>query len=127
MTPHRIVTDRVDGVRLDADRGQLERVMRNIGENAARHARSTVAIALLHEDGFAVVAIEDDGDGIPPGDRERVFDRFVRLDEARERDRGGSGLGLSIVRDIASLHGGTVVARAAPSGGARFEVRLPIT
>jgi signal transduction histidine kinase len=100
-------------------------VLRNLGENAARHARSTVAFELWRRDGGAILAVEDDGEGIAVTERERVFDRFVRLDEARERDRGGSGLGLAIVREIAALHGGSVAVTEGDSGGARFEVRLP--
>ena len=65
------------------------------------------------------------GRGSPPDDRERVFERFVRLDEARARDAGGSGLGLAIVREIVAAHGGTVEISASRLGGARFVVRLP--
>ncbi len=72
-----------------------------------------------------VLDIDDDGDGIPAAERERVFERFVRLDEARARDRGGSGLGLAIVAGVVRSHGGTARVGAAPSGGARVEVRLP--
>jgi signal transduction histidine kinase len=72
-----------------------------------------------------VVRVEDDGPGIPSEQRERVFDRFVRLDESRQRRSGGSGLGLAIVRELVSAHGGTVTAGASDLGGARFEVRLP--
>jgi signal transduction histidine kinase len=72
-----------------------------------------------------LLAVEDDGDGVPLADRERVFDRFVRLDDARARDSGGSGLGLAIVREIAVAHGGSVAVGSAGLGGARFEVRLP--
>ena len=73
------------------------------------------------------VRIDDDGAGIPPGDRERSFERFVRLDEGRSRDEGGSGLGLPIVREIVRAHGGEVVLADAPLGGLRAEVRLPST
>jgi signal transduction histidine kinase len=125
MSSQRVVAERVEGLRLEADRGQLERVLRNLGENATRHARSTIALELRRGNGAAVLAVEDDGEGIADGDRERVFDRFVRLDEARERDRGGSGLGLAIVREIATLHGGSVAVTDGSLGGARFEVRLP--
>jgi len=70
--------------------------------------------------------VEDDGSGIPEADRERVLDRFVRLDESRSRDTGGSGLGLAIVREVTKAHGGSVTVCSSESlGGARFEVRLP--
>jgi signal transduction histidine kinase len=69
--------------------------------------------------------VEDDGQGVPVEDRERIFERFVRLDDARARDEGGSGLGLAIVRAIADAEGGTVSVDASPLGGARFTVTLP--
>ena len=73
-----------------------------------------------------MLTVEDDGPGIAPEDRARVFDRFTRLDAARARDAGGSGLGLALVKRIVSIHGGTVqVADTNGQGGARFEVRLP--
>jgi signal transduction histidine kinase len=102
-------------------RSRLERVVRNLVDNAQRHAVSRVAVTVSAVDGQAVLTVEDDGPGIPEADRERVFDRFVRLDDARDRDEGGSGLGLAIVADIARAHGGT----AAVGGRSRFVVRLP--
>jgi signal transduction histidine kinase len=72
-----------------------------------------------------VLTVADDGPGVPEGDRERVFERFVRLDDARARDDGGAGLGLAIVREIVSRHGGTITLGDAPGGGALFTVRLP--
>ncbi|PRH76264.1 two-component sensor histidine kinase, partial [Streptomyces solincola] len=71
------------------------------------------------------LAVADDGAGVPEGERERIFERFVRLDDARSRDEGGAGLGLAIARDVAARHGGTLRAARSPSGGARFELRLP--
>ncbi|HRA75618.1 MAG TPA: ATP-binding protein [Propionicimonas sp.] len=97
------------------------RVVRNLVENAARHARSLVRVTLA--DGSVVV--EDDGAGIPLADRERVFERFVRLDDAREREAGGSGLGLAIAREIARDHGGDVVLGESDLGGLRAVVSLP--
>ncbi|GLY34859.1 hypothetical protein Amsp01_008830 [Amycolatopsis sp. NBRC 101858] len=102
-------------------RSRLERLLRNLVDNAQRHAVSRVAVEVSAADGWAVLSVTDDGPGIPEADRERVFDRFVRLDDARARDDGGSGLGLAIVADIARAHGGT----AAVEGGSRFVVRLP--
>jgi len=75
---------------------------------------------------MAVVTVDDDGPGVPPDDRERVFERFVRLDDARSRDAGGSGLGLAIVREIAVRHGGSTRLTESPLGGARAELRLPL-
>ncbi|WIV60294.1 sensor histidine kinase [Amycolatopsis nalaikhensis] len=102
--------------------GRLERVLRNLVDNAERHAKSRVTITLTD----TVLAVEDDGPGIPAGQRERVFDRFVRLDDDRAReDDGGSGLGLAIAAEIARTHGGTL--RVADSvSGARLELRLPL-
>ncbi|MGV3713628.1 ATP-binding protein, partial [Pseudolysinimonas sp.] len=71
------------------------------------------------------VTVDDDGAGIPSDERERVFERFVRLDEGRARDAGGSGLGLAIVAEIARAHGGSVRVEGSSLGGARFVVTLP--
>ncbi|MFE5208456.1 ATP-binding protein [Streptomyces sp. NPDC056600] len=76
--------------------------------------------------GWAVLSVEDDGPGVPEDERERVFERFVRLDDARARDDGGAGLGLAIVREIVTLHGGTVSLGGAGGGGALLTVRLPL-
>jgi signal transduction histidine kinase len=102
-------------------RSRLERLVRNLVDNAERHAASRVVVTVSAVDGQAVLTVTDDGPGVPEADRERVFDRFVRLDDARARDEGGSGLGLAIVADIARAHGGT----AEVEGGSRFVVRLP--
>jgi signal transduction histidine kinase len=105
-------------------RVQLSRLVTNLLDNAERHAASTVTVSIGLDGSWAVVTVADDGPGIPVEDRSRVFDRFVRLDEARDQDSGGTGLGLAIVRDITLAHGGTVtVTDNGP--GARFVVRLP--
>ncbi|MDR6976915.1 signal transduction histidine kinase [Streptomyces sp. 3330] len=106
-------------------RGQLGRVLANLLDNAHRHARSAVTVTVRRADGQAVVEVADDGDGVPEADRERIFERFVRLDDARGRDDGGAGLGLAIARDVAVRHGGTLTVRETPTGGALFELRLP--
>ncbi|GLY35614.1 two-component sensor histidine kinase [Amycolatopsis sp. NBRC 101858] len=106
--------------------GRLERVLRNLVDNAERHAKSRVTITLTASGGESVLTVEDDGPGIPAGQRERVFDRFVRLDEDRAReDDGGSGLGLAIAAEIARTHGGTLRV-ADGASGARLELRLPL-
>lgn len=112
-------------VRVTGDRAQLARVLRNLVDNAARHANSQVTIRLRSDGTEAVLEVADDGPGIPPADRTRVFDRFVRLDEGRARDAGGVGLGLAIVAEVLAAHGGSVEARAAHGGGALMRVRLP--
>jgi signal transduction histidine kinase len=126
----RVDTSAVRAGRVLGDPTALGQVVRNLVDNAARHARSGVSVAVAEEAGRdgstdVVLVVDDDGPGVPPEQRERVFERFVRLDEARARDAGGSGLGLAIVKEIAGAHGGSVVAEASPSGGARFVVRLP--
>jgi signal transduction histidine kinase len=121
----RVDATAVGAGRIDGDPALIAGLLRNLVDNAARHANSAVRIELAETGGAVVFAIGDDGDGIPAAERERVFDRFVRLDDARGRESGGSGLGLSIVREIAVAHGGSVSATESPLGGARFEVRLP--
>ncbi|QLD12024.1 sensor histidine kinase [Microbacterium oleivorans] len=117
----------ITAARVAGDPRMLARLVRNLADNAARHARSRVRIstALTPDGRRAVLEVEDDGSGIPPGEHDRVFQRFVRLDEARARDAGGSGLGLAIVRGIAEATGGSVALSASPLGGARFTVTLP--
>ncbi|MEU4372822.1 ATP-binding protein [Pseudonocardia alni] len=113
-------------VRVVGDRGQLVRVLRNLVDNAKRHASSTVAVSVRAEGDLAVIEVDDDGNGVPEADRARVFERFVRLDEARSRGDGGSGLGLAIVAELVAAHGGTVEATSSPElGGARFRVTVP--
>lgn len=116
----------VSGARVDGDPAALRRMLHNLGDNAARHARSRIALALSERDGWAELHVDDDGPGVPAADRSRVFERFVRLDEARARTGGSSGLGLAIVAEIVAAHGGTAVVEDAPAGGARITVRLPL-
>ncbi|MGH1488853.1 MAG: ATP-binding protein [Acidimicrobiales bacterium] len=104
---------------------RLGRAVRNLLENAVRHAESDVRVAATIEDNTVRVTVDDDGPGIPEADRGRVFERFVRLDDARTRSGGGSGLGLALVSAIASEHGGTVTCGVSPLGGARFELSFP--
>ncbi|MET9564780.1 MULTISPECIES: sensor histidine kinase [Streptomyces] len=123
--------DRVDvsvdaeAVEVSGSRGQLARVLGNLLDNAQRHTRSSVAVRVRRVGDWAVLEVADDGAGVPAAERERVFERFVRLDEARARDDGGAGLGLAIARDVAVRHGGTLGVREAAGGGALFELRLP--
>ncbi|NMH99263.1 HAMP domain-containing histidine kinase [Pseudonocardia sp. K10HN5] len=117
---------RAEPVRVVGDRGQLVRVVRNLVDNARRHARSKVLVTVRRAGGQAVIEVADDGPGVPPADRARVFERFVRLDEARSRGDGGAGLGLAIVAEVVAAHGGSVEVDEAPGGGALFRVRLPV-
>ena len=84
-----------------------------------------MTVSLSQRGEQVVLQVDDDGPGVPGADRERVFDRFVRLDDARSRDAGGSGLGLAIAAEITAMHDGSISVTDAPGGGARFEVRLP--
>ncbi|MFJ8867407.1 ATP-binding protein [Streptomyces sp. NPDC102473] len=106
-------------------RGQLARVVGNLLDNAERHAERSVAVSVRADRGDVLVEVTDDGAGVPEAERDRIFERFVRLDDARSRDDGGAGLGLAIARDVASRHGGTLTVGTAPGGGARFTLRLP--
>ncbi|NYH50512.1 signal transduction histidine kinase [Nocardiopsis arvandica] len=111
-----------------AEIGRLHatRVLTNLIANAQRHARSRIDVIVRREEGFAVVEVHDDGGGIPAGERERIFERFARLRESRERDPGGSGLGLPISREIARGYGGSLVAgHSELLGGAAFVLRVP--
>lgn len=124
-------TIRVDGSGISAarvlgDERLLTGVVRNLVDNAVRHAVSRVTVALVELDGAAVLTVDDDGGGVPAGERDRVFERFVRLDEARSRDAGGAGLGLAIVRDAVRAHGGEATVTDSPLGGARFVVRIAL-
>jgi signal transduction histidine kinase len=107
------------------DESQLGRLLRNLLDNAGRHAASTVTVSLRPNRTSVLLEVADDGPGVAAADRERVFGRFTRLDDDRGRDHGGAGLGLAIVAGIAARHGGD--ARVADSDrGARFVVRLPL-
>ncbi|GII59522.1 hypothetical protein Pth03_79110 [Planotetraspora thailandica] len=106
-------------------RTQLIRLLSNLLSNARRHAETGVTVWVASAHGQAVVEVTDDGAGIESADRERVFERFVRLEDGRRRDATGSGLGLAISRDIAHAHRGTL--RIEDSAcGARFVLRLPL-
>lgn len=106
------------------DRDSLERLVRNLVDNAHEHGGS-VRVSVHREGGMAVLEVDDDGPGIPVEDRERVFERWTRLDLARDRVSGGSGLGLTLVREIAVAHGGSAGITESPLGGTRVRVILP--
>jgi signal transduction histidine kinase len=124
-TPVRLGTEAVSGAPVLGNRADLGRAVRNLLENAVRHARSVVDLRLSAVDGVVRLDIADDGPGVAPTDRERIFDRFYKADAARERGVAGSGLGLPIARAIAEAHGG-VLELADGDGGARFVLRLPL-
>ena len=117
-------THAVSGAQVDGNADQLLRVVRNLLDNAAQHAQSEVAVSLVESNTEVTLRVVDDGPGIPDADRERVFERFAKLDDARRREGGGAGLGLAIVHDVVVAHGGTVAVENAP--GAAFTVVLPV-
>ena len=114
----------LEPVQVRGNAAQLERAVANLLDNAVRHARSRVVVTVSEAGGLAVVSVADDGPGIAAADRDRVFGRFTRLDDARSAG-GGAGLGLAIARDIAERHGGEL-RLAADGQGARFVLELPI-
>ncbi|MEU8661348.1 sensor histidine kinase [Actinoplanes philippinensis] len=119
---------RLDGgvvpVRVIGDADQLHRALRNLVDNAMRHARDRITITLGRSGDQAEIIVGNDGPDIAPPDRERIFDRFVRLDDSRARQDGGTGLGLSIAREIATLHDGALTVDDLAEGAA-FRLRLP--
>ena len=126
-TELRVRTSKVSAGRVSGDREQLNRLLRNLSDNAARHARGIVEFSLRDGDGSVLLTVDDDGRGVAPSERERVFERFVRLEEGRDRDSGGTGLGLAIVAEIAAAHEAGVAVAESPMGGARFEVHFHST
>jgi signal transduction histidine kinase len=116
-----IDTTAVSAGQVHGDETALARMIHNLADNAARHARSEIDFGLRESDGTVVLTISDDGPGIPPADQARVFDRFVRLSTARSRDTGGTGLGLAIVADVVRRHHGTIRITTPTT----FETHLP--
>jgi signal transduction histidine kinase len=120
-----VVAD-VQPARVTGDSAALSRVLRNLLDNATRHAVSRVALSVGQVDGAVLLEVCDDGPGIAPADRRRVFDRFVRLDQDRSRSGGGTGLGLAIVREIVVAHGGRVTIGDGIGSGTAVTVQLPL-
>ncbi len=116
----------VSAASVAGDPEQLGRALRNLTINAERHAATTVSLALAEDGDVARLVVSNDGPSIPADERERIFERFTRLDDARVRDTGGAGLGLAITRDIVELHGGTVHVDATRRNGAAFVIELPL-
>ena len=114
-----------DAARVNGSPNELTRLLNNLGDNAAAHAASTITLGLHINDDHAVLTVTDDGPGIPPQDRDRIFERFTRLDPSRARTTTGSaGLGLAICRQIVQRHNGKISVEA--DTGARFVVQLPL-
>ncbi len=132
MHPQLTIAVEIDGdmaATVVGNERDLQRAVRNLADNASRHAETRVSITVVQdrvaEPDAIVVTVADDGAGIPAEEADKIFDRFVRLDESRARDDGGSGLGLAIVREIAIAHGGSVELVDGPLTGAAFRLRLP--
>ncbi|WP_203882099.1 sensor histidine kinase [Planotetraspora kaengkrachanensis] len=113
-----------DDLKVLGSGSQLCAVLNNLVVNAQRHADTRVEVSATRVDGHVVVSVTDDGDGIAPCDRERIFKPFVRLDDGRQKDPNGTGLGLAISREVAAAHRGTLHVEDSPRG-ARFVLRLP--
>jgi two-component system OmpR family sensor kinase len=112
----------------EVDASGLRQVFTNLIVNATKFSNENdqIEIALGAKDGRAVIEVRDHGDGIPKALREKVFERFYRADNSRNRETGGSGLGLSIVKTIVTRHGGDIKALETPGGGATFKITLPL-
>jgi heavy metal sensor kinase len=113
---------------VEGDEDRLAQALRNLLRNAIAHTgeNGLIRLGVERRDDRLRFVVDDDGPGIPPDQRAAIFDRFHRLDGGRSRDAGGAGLGLAIVQAIASAHGGRVWADAAPSGGARLVLEIPM-
>ena len=117
-----------DQVMVHANVDAVERVMANLVDNAVRHAATAVTVEVRDgTGGGAVISVADDGPGIPAEQREHVFERFTRLDDARSRDVGGAGLGLAIVRELVRSQGGDVSLEDNAPGAAGRRPHLPET
>lgn len=121
-----LVLAHVDAARVIGSRHDLSHAIANLLDNAARHAASRVEVTLRRDGALAVLCVDDDGPGIPPCDRDRVFERFVRLDPGRGRDAGGAGLGLAVVRETVRLYGGVATVTDSALGGARLVLKFPL-
>jgi heavy metal sensor kinase len=124
----KLTLDIADGVVVPVDRLVLREAVTNVLDNAIKYspAGSIVAIRVARVDDQGLLAIGDEGPGIPPEHRERIFHRFFRIDEARSRDRGGTGLGLAIAKWAVEIHGGQIMVDQRPDGGSEFRILLPL-
>jgi two-component system, OmpR family, sensor histidine kinase KdpD len=128
LTPHPVELDVEDGVRASIDVTQLAFGLRQLLDNAATFSPpdAPIAVALRRDGGEAVIEVSDGGPGIPPAQREAVFDRFAAWRPAGYEDRPGTGLGLYLCRAIARAHGGEASIVDGSTGGTMLTVRLPV-
>ena len=128
LQPETSLTTSGNDVIVTADAGQVSGILRNLIQNAMRAAgpEGRIHLNLYERNGLAVVEVWDSGPGVPPSERERIFERLVRLDHSRTSDSGGSGLGLAIARGYARAHGGDLVCIDPGGPGALFRLTLPV-
>ena len=117
-----------DGIVAPFDRLVLREALTNVLDNAIKYGPvgSTVAIRVERAGDRVLVAIADQGPGVPPEHRERIFDRFFRVDQSRMRNGGGTGLGLAIAKWAVEIHGGEIAVDGRPGGGSQFQILLPL-
>lgn len=115
-------------VQLRGDKERLRQLVVNLVDNAIKYTprEGEVELKAFEEDGQAVLIVRDTGEGIPPEEQQKVFERFYRVDKSRSREKGGAGLGLAICKWIAEVHGGVVTLKSEPLKGSEFTVRLPL-
>jgi two-component system osmolarity sensor histidine kinase EnvZ len=123
--PERIAFDLPDGIVLTVKRQALKRCATNLIDNALKHG-ATIGVSVRRDARQAELTVDDDGPGIPPELREEAFRPFHRLDQGRNLQTGGVGLGLAIARDVARSHGGDIILDKSPLGGLRATIRLPV-
>jgi signal transduction histidine kinase len=113
---------------VNGDRVRLRQLMLNLVDNAIKFTpeKGTVTLSLENENGFAKIGVKDNGMGIPANDQAKIFDRFYRVDKARSRELGGSGLGLSIAKWVAEMHKGRITVESEENAGSTFRVFLPL-
>jgi signal transduction histidine kinase len=127
-TPRRWTLGEVDEATVDADRDRVQLALDALIENAVKHTNpdDSIELSLRREPELAALTVSDTGTGIAPEALERIFDRFARADSSRSRDRGGFGLGLSVVKAVAEAHSGSMEVRSVPGQGSVFTIRLPL-
>jgi signal transduction histidine kinase len=116
-----------DGLTLEGDPIKLNQILYNLMDNAMKYTpdEGTVTVTLRREDDAIVWRVRDNGVGIPEEDLDHIFDRFYRVDKARSRETGGTGLGLSIVKQLVTMHGGTISVESEAGKGSEFVVSFP--
>ncbi len=116
-------------VKVYGDADQLKQVLVALLDNAFKYTpyEGSVTLSLTNDENYAMIKVSDTGIGILPEDLPHIFERFYRADRARSRDRGGSGLGLTIVQNIVQEHQGTIEVESTPGQGSTFTLRLPVT